>query len=142
MDDMKDQFADTFHVNLQEVVKSKESMAVTKMLAAELMVNPYKPIKEFFESISDTDLNALLEAGEREEYSDMILLGTMLATAEGLDSSVNFDTMKDRCDTFYKFLLIESLARKGLVRIYRENLSFGEDMGDKIIVEKIGDDFA
>jgi hypothetical protein len=31
----------------------------------------------------------------------------------------------------------ESLKRKGLVRIFYENISFGEDMGEKVVVEKI-----
>jgi hypothetical protein len=29
------------------------------------------------------------------------------------------------------------LKRKGLVRIFYENISFGEDMGEKVVVEKI-----
>jgi hypothetical protein len=34
-------------------------------------------------------------------------------------------------------MVIESLKRKGLVKVYYENISFGDDMGEKIIVEKI-----
>jgi hypothetical protein len=30
-----------------------------------------------------------------------------------------------------------SLARKGLVRVYYDNMSFGRDHGDKVLVEKI-----
>jgi hypothetical protein len=30
-----------------------------------------------------------------------------------------------------------SLARKGFVKVHYENMSFGEDMGQKIVVERI-----
>jgi hypothetical protein len=29
------------------------------------------------------------------------------------------------------------LARKGLVKVFHENMSFGDEMGDKTIVEKL-----
>jgi hypothetical protein len=36
-------------------------------------------------------------------------------------------------------LTCEQLARKGMVKIYRENMSFGPDMENKIVVEKLED---
>jgi hypothetical protein len=135
--EMQDQFPDSYSVNLQEILKSKETMAVTKLLAADVMVNPYRMPREFFENISDADLVALMNKGEEEEFADMILLSQMLSMQEGLDTSFALDDINGRVDMFYKYLLIESLARKGLVKFNREFISFGEDMGDKIVVEKI-----
>jgi len=37
------------------------------------------------------------------------------------------------------FLTIESLSRKGLVKVHHNNMSFHEDCMDKIIVEKLDD---
>lgn len=37
------------------------------------------------------------------------------------------------------FFACEGLFRKGLVKLHRENMSFGSDMGDKLLVEKIRD---
>jgi hypothetical protein len=40
-------------------------------------------------------------------------------------------------NAFCAFLAIEGLSRKGLVKVYHENISFGEDFGNKIVVEKL-----
>jgi hypothetical protein len=34
-------------------------------------------------------------------------------------------------------ITFESLARKGIVRVYHENFTLGDDMADKLVVEKI-----
>jgi hypothetical protein len=61
----------------------------------------------------------------------------MLATAEGLDSANDLQVFIDRSNQLTGFIIIESLKRKGLVRVYYENMSFGEEHGDKVVVEKI-----
>jgi hypothetical protein len=43
----------------------------------------------------------------------------------------------DRANQLISFLIIVSLERKGLVKVHYENMSFGDDMGDKIVVERI-----
>jgi hypothetical protein len=35
------------------------------------------------------------------------------------------------------FVAMESLYRKGMVKVYHKNMSLGEDASDKIVVEKI-----
>ena len=35
------------------------------------------------------------------------------------------------------FIAMEGLYRKGLVKLYHEHMSFGDDAGDKIVVERI-----
>jgi hypothetical protein len=61
----------------------------------------------------------------------------MLATGEGLEQSQGAEEISSRMDAFCAFLAIESLRRKGLVKVYHENISFGEDFGNKIVVEKL-----
>jgi hypothetical protein len=34
---------------------------------------------------------------------------------------------------FQNFITAESLYRKGLIELYHDNLSFGEEAGDKVI---------
>jgi hypothetical protein len=64
----------------------------------------------------------------------------MLATAEGLDSSDGYDTVQLRVSQLIAFLAVESLTRKGLVKSYPQNMSFGEDMAKKIIAERLDED--
>jgi hypothetical protein len=90
--------------------------------------------------MNDNDLENLLnisENEEREEYSQILLISEMLSTGEGLSPSDNAEEFAYRMSQLVMLLAVESLHRKGLVKIYRENMSFGEDMANKIIVEKL-----
>ena len=71
------------------------------------------------------------------QYDDMILISEMLATGEGCDPSKTPDEFADRMRHMMTLMVIESLGRKGLVKVYRENMSFHPDMGSKIVVERI-----
>ena len=85
------------------------------------------------------DLRTLMDASEsedKEHFGDVILISEMLALGEGLEPG-DMSVTIDRTRTMAGYLVVESLARKGLVKVNRENMSFGADMGDKIIVEKI-----
>jgi hypothetical protein len=131
-----------YSLNFHEITINKDLMAVTRLLAADMMKNPYVNVGEYIGELSDSDLKALLEAEDKNRYEDLILLSEMLATAEGGDQAPTDEVFKDRTNHLITLLVIESLGRKGLVRVYRENMSFHDDMKDKIVVEKIGDDFA
>lgn len=131
-------FENGYTVNYVEVLKSKDVLSVTKLLATQLMNNPYTSVGDFLQSVPDADLLTLIADDDGEQhYGDHILISEMLATAEGLDSSKDFDEFKDRSSQLMGFLIIESLKRKGLVKVYYENMSFDDSMGDKIIVEKM-----
>jgi len=60
----------------------------------------------------------------------------MLSQAEGL-SAGDSQTVTSRLNAFAMILAIESLFRKKLVKIFRENMTLGEDYDSKIICEKI-----
>lgn len=125
-----------YTVNYAEVLKAKDILSVTKLLASQLMNNPYTSVGDFLQSLADSDLKTLID-DENERISDHLLISEMLATAEGLDSSKDLEEFKDRSAQLLGFLIIESLTRKGLVKAHYENMSFDESMGDKIVVEKI-----
>lgn len=131
-----------FIVNCENVAKSKSCLAVTRLLAADLMRNPYMTTGDFLREISDSDLQALIKGAEVDDngefaLDDLLLIAMLLRQAEGLPPMQMDEECRHSLGQLIMFLATESLARKGLVKIYRENMSFGEDMGDKVIVEKI-----
>ena len=122
------------------IIKAKDLMPVTRALALDLSNTGYISVGDFLRDMNDNDLENLLnisENKEREEYSQILLISEMLATGEGLSPSDNAEEFASRMSQLVMLLAIESLHRKGLVKIYRGNMSFGADMADKVIVEKL-----
>jgi hypothetical protein len=74
---------------------------------------------------------------KQKRLDDILIISEMLATAEGLDGAADLDVFIDRSNQLTGFIIIESLKRKGLVKVYYENMSFGEELGDKVVVERI-----
>lgn len=137
---MNEDFGDGFTINYSEVIKSKDSLAVTKLLAAKIMQTPYMKVGEWFKDISDTDLETLVDISDNENssnFEDLILIVEMLCSAEGLASSLNMEELHERIGHLIMLLVGEQLHRKGLVKFYHDNISFGEDAGDKIVMEKL-----
>ena len=143
-DDLKD-----FVINIDKVVKSKNMMPTTRMLAMRLQRNPYTTVKDFLENLSDVELQTLLDVTEdglddsagsvaegKDRFSELVLMAEMLAKAEGLHTNT-LEDMTSRTNTLITFIACEGLARQGLVEVWRENMSLGEDMGDKMIVRRI-----
>lgn len=131
-------------VDFDKIATDKKFLSVTRMLAIDLQKTPYMTVGDFMNNLSNEDLDTLLAASEEEHphFSEMILIAEMLAGAEGLlDEAKSDDEMvnlvMDRTQALVMFLAIEGLGRKGLVKVYHENMSFGEDMGDKLVVEKL-----
>ena len=128
-----------FSINYGKVLHQETFLPVTRLLAADLMKNQYMPIGDFIKSLNDNSLDQLNEISADEDhpnFEEMILISEMLAAAEGTNLG-GTPEVHQRLNLFITWLVFESLKRKGLVKIYYENISFGEDMGDKIIVEKI-----
>lgn len=131
-----------YNINYDMIVKSKSCLAVTRLLAADLMRNPYMTVGDFVRDLPNDDLTSLVNIADNQDnpkYEDLILIMQMLAAAEGLENTFDIDEIHDRLSQFILLLTCEELARKGLVKIYRENMSFGPDMHDKVVVEKIKD---
>lgn len=127
-----------FHVNFAQVLAQKDFMAVTRMLAADIMSNPYMSVGDFMCKLSDEELRTLVEITEYEEHErldEVLLISEMLAAAEGLEGAT-VNTSHERINQFCIFLVLESMKRKGLVKLHYENMSFGDDFKDKIIAEK------
>ena len=138
---------ENYTINYQQIVNSREQLAVTRMLAQHLINNPYYTIGEFLKNLSDGDLQTLQDVAESamqadeevtdDRLGDVILISQMLAEAEGCAFGMDMDSVMVRSNQMATFITLESLYRKGLIKLHRENLSFGDDAGHKIVAERI-----
>lgn len=131
---------ESYTVVYENIIKAKGLMPITRTLAMDLSTSGYMSVGDFLKGLSDTDLDNLLaisEDQEREEFSEILLISEMLATGEGLNSASNHGETVSRITQLCVFLACESLFRKGFVKLHHENMSFGADMSNKVIVEKL-----
>ena len=127
-------------ISYDKVMKYKDFLPITRTLAMDLSASGYMRSGDFLKSLADSDVDALLKIVEDDEsprLDEILLISEMLATGEGLEQSKDSEQVSKRMNAFRAFLAIEGLSRKGFVKVYHENISFGEDFGNKIIVEKL-----
>jgi len=130
-------------INYQNVVASRDLLAITRLTAADLIKCPYMSLGDFFRDISDNDLKTLVDIieiaedePEHEALGNLVLLTEMLTTAEGVDK-IDLVDAHERLNAFCMYVIVSSLHRKGLVKVHYENMSFGKDMGKKVVVERL-----
>jgi predicted secreted protein len=129
----------TFSINYENIMKANNLLAVTKMLASDMQRNAYMTPGDFMKNLSDGDLHYLVglcEEEDNEHFAELMLMAEMLAQGEGLPRA-NEEQMMHRVNGMVGFIVCESLARRGMVKIHRENMSFGEDMAKAVLVERI-----
>lgn len=131
-----------FTVNYDKVIAARNYNPIVRMTALQLRQNPYMTIGDFFKQLGDADIDVL--ASMVDQFSDnqlaaqqLVLLSEMLSRAEGTEASDQEGCAKN-LNAFCMFITCVSLERKGLVRVFYENLSFGEDMESRPIVQKLG----
>lgn len=131
-------------LQLEKIRNQKQYSAVTRLLAATLIINPYMSVGTFFQTISDEDLQSLLEKAEEIKEFDgsespgteeILLIAMMLAQAEGSPAQ-NMEEMHDNISILTVFIAGTALARKGLVEAYYNNMSFGPDMKDAKVFKR------
>lgn len=129
-----------FHLNYANIVKEKSLLSVTRLLAGDIAKNPYMTVGDFFKNITDGDLDILgkiIDKGDQHKnFEDIMLISMMLSAAEGCEPS-QIDEYVDHFNQFAMFVACEALFRKGIVKLHRENMSFGEDLKNAIIVERL-----
>ena len=124
-----------FTINYQNIISDKNMSRIIRCMAVDMMQNPYMSIGDFFVRLNDEEVQYLIDQCEDVEdpkFSEIVLMAEMLAVAEGLEQG-NEDEIHKRTNQFCVLVAIESLGRKGLAKVFRENMSFGEDMSDKIV---------
>jgi phosphoribosyl-ATP pyrophosphohydrolase len=130
------------HPDMEKIIESDKLLPVTKSVAKMLMRNPYTSLGRFFKKLSNENLEILMEIIDEgdsefnERMEDIVLMTEMLSRAEGVPSQ-SVDEITENVNYFGACITCVSLARKGFVRVYYDNMSFGADNGDKMIVEKI-----
>ena len=144
---MEFNFEDTgdskFNILFSKVIEDKTLLGTTRLLAVDISKNGYINIGDFFKNMPQDDLQKYLNMAEDldgDNSAEVLLLSEMLAIGEGLDNGLDDtepETMQNRMSQLIMYLACESLARQGLIKLYREHMSFGEDMGDKLLVEKL-----
>lgn len=135
---------DQYELNFNKIIEDRNMLSVTRLLASSLLNKPYMAVGDFIKSLSDDDLDVLLDTAELMEQNDdkaphteeLVLITEMLVRAEGL-TTPDSDVLVNRINALCTFLACEGLSRKGLVKLHHQNMSFGEDMGHKILVEKV-----
>jgi hypothetical protein len=127
---------------MEKIIESDKLLPVTKSVAKMLMRNPYISLGKFFKKLSDENLQVLseiIEEGDSEfndGMEDIVLMTEMLSRAEGVPSQC-IEDITENVNYFGACVTCVSLARKGLVRVYYENMSFGTDQGEKVLVERL-----
>ena len=127
-----------YTVNYDNIAKHKNLCNTTRVLAMDLVENPYIMVGDFFKGLSDSSLDELLGIINRDDedaVSETLLLTEMLSRAEGVENEL--DDMARNIGMMRMFVAGVSLARKGLIKVYYENMSFGSETSDKILFEKI-----
>lgn len=128
-----------YSINYEKILTQKGMLPITKLLVTELQKNPYMSPGDFFRDLPDSTLNELqvvAEDNDSRHFEELILITEMLTQAEGL-ASMSFDEINKRTSQFIMYLTLESLKRKGLIILHYENMSFGDEYGDKMIAEKV-----
>jgi len=130
------------HPDMEKIIGSDKLLPVTRSVAKMLMRNPYTSLGRFFKKLSDENLEVLMEIIEEgdsefnERMEDIVLMTEMLSRAEGVPSE-SIEEITENVNYFGACVTCVSLARKGLVRVYYDNMSFGTDNGEKILVERL-----
>jgi len=133
------QESNMFGINLERVINSHTAWAINKGLATKLSLHPHFTIGEFFQSMSDDDVEFLGKAIAETDMEDhasaeLFLMMVLLSMAEGLEVADD-ESLQARFDMLLTFVTLESLRRKGMVEIKYENMSFGDDMAQADLVK-------
>jgi len=129
-----------YRVNLEEVLMHKKFSSSTRLLAANLIETPYHTVGQYLKSLSKSELDYLCELSEIIEndsrVDELIVLTLMLLQAEGTPCATE-DEFLNHIGSFKMMIAGTALQRKGLIKVNYENISFNDDMSDKIVFEPI-----
>jgi hypothetical protein len=127
---------DSYQLNYDKILQHREFSSVVKQLVVELKINPYKTLGQFLQQLSTEDLSMLLRKVESGDLEEVLLLSEILSRAEGITSE-NVEVVTRNVNQLSMFIAAESLVRKGLVKAFYENMSFGEDCDKKIVFQRV-----
>lgn len=127
----------TSAVNYERVSNSTDLHSIVRMTALRLMNNPYMSLKDFFEWVSQDDLDSLQsmieDADNADNLKNLLLLAEMLASAEGLSSLSEDESIKN-LNTFCAYVTCASVGRKGIADVFYEKMTFGDEYAEDTII--------
>jgi len=141
--------------NLEKVAGDVDYLPIVRLTAAGLISNPYNTVGNWLQNVANGDLNDLLEIINEQHdayeldpdaiidaYDNIVLLTLILAQSEGVDLE-DFDDLHDNVGILSILLTTEGLARKGLVDIMYDQVSFGSEFRDVVVAKrtKLFDDY-
>jgi len=132
-----------WYLNYKVISESESICPTIRLLAIDLQKSPYLSVGDWIRSLSPRsfeEINELAQAEDEEsfEMEQMLLLTLMLSHAEGTNlPNDDMEGMNRQLAVLRQLIVMCSLEKKGFVRCHYENFTLGEDMGDRIVVEKI-----
>jgi hypothetical protein len=134
---------DSYVFDLNKIANLSSTHSSVKLLAHQMMINPYHRIGPFLTGLSDHDIKTLLDICEKqahdqdvtyEPFENIMLLGMMLATGEGVE--VNDESVYTITNIMVAMITMESLRRKGFVKVFYDKVSFGPEFAQEKVVVK------
>jgi len=127
-----------FEINYEKILNTNSILPMVRLLAADLMKNPYMTIGTYLQRARNDDLQIILEASEDEDderLSDILLMAEMLAKAEGVETDSIEDVYK-HLNSFITLAAVASLERKGMIIADYDVMSFGEEFAHYTIAKR------
>lgn len=140
---VNDEFDYPFEINYDGIIKAPLLMECTRDLARTLRHNPYISFGDYMNEMPTAVLDELLKVADdenHEHFDELVLISEMLSRAEGLDAAQNDEQSLKRLKVLISILAVEGLYRKGMIKAFRENYSFGEDMLNKMVAQRLDND--
>lgn len=128
-----------FEIN-HTMIMNADMMSCTHDCVRLIRKNEYLTPGEYLASMTSSQMDEMNEVSNDEEdprMEEFLLIAEMLARAEGLEASEDFDVLQKRLNILVALIAVECLYRKGMIKVYRENFSFGDDMNTKKIAERL-----
>lgn len=137
-----------YMVNYFAVAERNDNSLSTK-LAKKLVDNPYITTSKFIKSLSDKDIDRLIDIGERlreegiltdqhkADGKEFVLLAVMLKDAEGVELPLNEENAVYLTTKLFTFVAAEKMVREGLCRVLYENMSFDIELDNKPFIQRI-----
>lgn len=128
-------------INFQKAAESHHFPAIVRLTALQLVHTEQQYTKpgEWLKALPYYDLQHLIAMcndlvdDPTDPITEAVIVLTMILTqAEGVLVEDATD-MRKHVGALINFLAMESLARKGLIEIVHENISFGDDAGSLIV---------
>lgn len=134
----KDSFGTGVFVQYDNVINSKIFLKSTIDLAKKIKDTGYYLTSDYIKALTDKDITHLLNLVNDQysiEFGELFIIAEMLSNAEGLQSSSTAKESADRINALIGFLTLESLYRKKMIKLYHQNMSFGEEFKHLKIAE-------